>query len=198
MFRSRRCAGCLSPLLVRFPPTADTLRLASFAGPNFSLYSPPTYSQPIDSPTYSHNDSEPPPPTPPPTSRQFDPFSATPPYPCVRQVSLLGSILSNELLVLGFCFFCGGLIHSEQHFSAKAASINSSLLILLILGLSIPAAYTAVVKSTSVTPSGFLCNRPCEVRRRLPITLSKRHSSSRSELVKIHGPRARHHTTRMR
>jgi len=81
----------------------------------------------------------------------------------VTQVSLLGSILSNELLVLGFCFFCGGLIHSEQHFSAKAASINSSLLILLILGLSIPAAYTAVVKSTSVTPSGFLCNRPCEV-----------------------------------
>lgn len=35
----------------------------------------------------------------------------------VVQQSLLGSILSNMLLVLGCAFFCGGLRKKEQHFN---------------------------------------------------------------------------------
>lgn len=36
----------------------------------------------------------------------------------VVQLSLLGSILSNMLLVLGCAFFCGGLVcHKEQRFT---------------------------------------------------------------------------------
>jgi Ca2+:H+ antiporter len=33
------------------------------------------------------------------------------------QASLLGSMLSNLLLVLGMCFFFGGLKHKEQEFN---------------------------------------------------------------------------------
>ena len=35
----------------------------------------------------------------------------------IVQASLLGSMLSNLLLVLGMCFFFGGLKHREQEFN---------------------------------------------------------------------------------
>jgi len=35
----------------------------------------------------------------------------------IVQASLLGSMLSNLLLVLGMCFFFGGLNHKEQDFN---------------------------------------------------------------------------------
>jgi Ca2+:H+ antiporter len=35
----------------------------------------------------------------------------------IVQASLLGSMLSNLLLVLGMCFFFGGLKHKEQSFN---------------------------------------------------------------------------------
>lgn len=35
----------------------------------------------------------------------------------IVQASLLGSMLSNLLLVLGMCFFAGGLRHKEQEFN---------------------------------------------------------------------------------
>ena len=43
------------------------------------------------------------------------------------QVSLLGSILSNMLLVLGCAFFVGGIKHPVQHYSKAAAITNSGL-----------------------------------------------------------------------
>jgi Ca2+:H+ antiporter len=37
----------------------------------------------------------------------------------VVQASLIGSVFSNLLLVLGMCFFIGGLKHKEQNLIAK-------------------------------------------------------------------------------
>ena len=45
----------------------------------------------------------------------------------VVQVSLLGSILSNMLLVLGCAFLVGGIKHPVQHYSKAAAITNSGL-----------------------------------------------------------------------
>ena len=65
----------------------------------------------------------------------------------VVQSSLLGSILSNVLFVLGGCFFLGGLQYKSQKFSTGAANIkyvvliSSSLLALVILGFLLPAAF---------------------------------------------------------
>ena len=42
----------------------------------------------------------------------------------VVQSSLLGSIFSNLLFVLGSCFFFGGLYHKEQNFNSTAATAN--------------------------------------------------------------------------
>nr|KJB63108.1 hypothetical protein B456_009G453800 [Gossypium raimondii] len=59
----------------------------------------------------------------------------------VVQLSLLGSILSNMLLVLGCAFFCGGLAYhgKEQVFSKATAVVNSGLLLMAVMGLLFPA-----------------------------------------------------------
>ncbi|XP_019098480.1 PREDICTED: vacuolar cation/proton exchanger 5-like, partial [Camelina sativa] len=58
----------------------------------------------------------------------------------VVQLTLLGSILSNMLLVLGCAFFCGGLVYSqkEQVFDKGNAVVNSGLLLMAVMGLLFP------------------------------------------------------------
>jgi|AntAceMinimDraft_1070359.scaffolds.fasta_scaffold10521_1 Ca2+:H+ antiporter len=57
----------------------------------------------------------------------------------VVQLSLLGSILSNMLLVLGCAFLFGGLSRKEQTFNAEGVMMNFGLLLLAVMGLSLPA-----------------------------------------------------------
>jgi len=73
----------------------------------------------------------------------------------VVQLSLLGSILSNLLLVTGCAFLVGGLRFRMQHYLEKMASINSSLLKMAVLGLVIPSAYVVTIRSS--------CKRTCSV-----------------------------------
>ncbi|KAJ3271342.1 hypothetical protein HDV01_006847 [Terramyces sp. JEL0728] len=61
----------------------------------------------------------------------------------IVQSSLLGSVLSNLLFVLGFCFFLGGLKYPVQTFNFDAANIDCSLLALTILGFGLPTAFSA-------------------------------------------------------
>ncbi|KAK9131572.1 hypothetical protein Sjap_012059 [Stephania japonica] len=59
----------------------------------------------------------------------------------VVQQSLLGSILSNMLLVLGCSFFTGGLVHYNkvQVFDKALAVVNSGLLLMAVMGIMFPA-----------------------------------------------------------
>ncbi|XP_073140775.1 vacuolar cation/proton exchanger 3-like isoform X1 [Henckelia pumila] len=58
----------------------------------------------------------------------------------VVQQSLLGSILSNMLLVLGCAFFCGGIHNKKiQVFDQATALVNSGLLLMAVMGLLFPA-----------------------------------------------------------
>jgi Ca2+:H+ antiporter len=59
----------------------------------------------------------------------------------VVQTSLIGSILSNLLLVLGMCFFFGGLRRKEQFFNQTIAQTAASLLALAIGSVIIPTAF---------------------------------------------------------
>lgn len=61
----------------------------------------------------------------------------------VVQGSMLGSIFSNLLLVLGCCFFFGGLKYKEQTFNATNASANIGLLALSSIALVLPTPYAA-------------------------------------------------------
>lgn len=59
----------------------------------------------------------------------------------VVQASMLGSILSNLLLVLGTCFIVGGIRHKEQFFNQTAAQTMGSLLAVSVMALLLPAAF---------------------------------------------------------
>ncbi|KAJ4234268.1 Vacuolar calcium ion transporter [Fusarium solani] len=70
----------------------------------------------------------------------------------IVQASMLGSILSNLLLVMGMCFLFGGMIHrgqtgngTEQVFSSATAQTTCSLMTLSSASLIIPAALYAVL-----------------------------------------------------
>ncbi|GES64393.1 sodium/calcium transporter [Aspergillus terreus] len=59
----------------------------------------------------------------------------------IVQESLIGSILSNLLLVMGMCFFFGGVNRLEQHFNVVVAQTAASLLALAVGALIIPTAF---------------------------------------------------------
>ncbi|KAF8854063.1 Calcium/proton exchanger [Acephala macrosclerotiorum] len=59
----------------------------------------------------------------------------------VVQTSLIGSILSNLLLVMGMCFFFGGLRRTEQFFNQTVAQTAASLLALAIGSIIIPTCF---------------------------------------------------------
>lgn len=65
----------------------------------------------------------------------------------VVQSSLLGSILSNLLLVLGMCFFAGGIKYSEQGFKIGVRALRlglvANLAAVLTLSPSAPAGRPA-------------------------------------------------------
>mmetsp|Transcript_66871 Transcript_66871/g.189730 ORF Transcript_66871/g.189730 Transcript_66871/m.189730 type:complete len:524 (+) Transcript_66871:68-1639(+) len=56
--------------------------------------------------------------------------------------SLLGSILSNLLLVLGMAFFAGGLAKPVQKFSDSAALINITMLLVGVMSFSLPTVFS--------------------------------------------------------
>jgi Ca2+:H+ antiporter len=64
---------------------------------------------------------------------------------------MLGSILSNTLLVLGCCFVAGGIKHEEQKFNMTVAQIMSSLMAVASASLIIPATLYAVMAKNDVT-----------------------------------------------
>jgi Ca2+:H+ antiporter len=60
----------------------------------------------------------------------------------VVQASILGSILSNLLLVLGFAFLAAGIKYKSCEFNVTAAQTTTSLLFISCLGITVPAAFS--------------------------------------------------------
>ncbi|KAI5459042.1 Ca2+ transporter [Mariannaea sp. PMI_226] len=59
--------------------------------------------------------------------------------PGVAQSCILGSVLANLLLVMGWCFFIAGTRHSESSFGIEYASKVSSLMIVASSALIVPS-----------------------------------------------------------
>lgn len=68
----------------------------------------------------------------------------------IVQTSLIGSMLSNLLLVMGMCFFFGGINRVEQHFNVTVAQTAASLLALAVGSLIIPTAFHKWSNATDV------------------------------------------------
>ncbi|CAG8654811.1 33298_t:CDS:2 [Gigaspora margarita] len=72
----------------------------------------------------------------------------------IVQASVLGSIFSNILLVLGSCFLAGGITilkeeRLEQEFSSTAAQASSSVMTLACIALVVPAAFILAIDGNS-------------------------------------------------
>lgn len=76
------------------------------------------------------------------TSRDVggSPIAGTSKVPIIKS-AILGSILANLLLCLGFCFFVGGMNRHEQEFDEAVSEVGSGLLLVAGFGLLIPSAF---------------------------------------------------------
>jgi Ca2+:H+ antiporter len=61
------------------------------------------------------------------------------------KASITGSIVGNTLLVLGLSLLVGGLRHGLLRFNMRVAGLSSSLMILAVAGLLLPAVFGALV-----------------------------------------------------
>ncbi|KAJ0984684.1 hypothetical protein J5N97_003040 [Dioscorea zingiberensis] len=84
--------------------------------------------------------------------------------------SLMGSVLSNLLLVLGTSLFCGGLanLHKEQLFDPKQAEVNTGLLLLGALCQTLPLIFGYAVRNSSgeqgaTTEPTLVLSRACSI-----------------------------------
>jgi len=71
----------------------------------------------------------------------------------IVQTSLIGSMLSNLLLVMGMCFFFGGINRIEQAFNMTVAQTAASLLFLAVSSLIIPTAFEEWARTGNSTSS---------------------------------------------
>ena len=82
----------------------------------------------------------------------------------VTQLSLIGSIVSNILLVLGMSFLVGGYKHTNQRYSKPAANANIGLLLLSCMAIILPTLMTTTRNinyfSWALYPEYFNINDP--------------------------------------
>lgn len=67
--------------------------------------------------------------------------------PVIRS-AILGSILANLLLCLGFCFFAGGLRRNEQEFDEVISEVGNGQLLMAGFGLLIPSAFYSSLRGS--------------------------------------------------
>lgn len=74
------------------------------------------------------------------------------------QCTLIGSILSNMLLVMGTAFIVGGLKHHVLYFSEVSSSVQGSLMLLSVLGICLPTLYCSLVPGNeAIEPISRVC-----------------------------------------
>jgi Ca2+:H+ antiporter len=76
----------------------------------------------------------------------------------VVQLTLIGSVLSNLLLVLGSAFLVGGIKFEMQYFGRLSAENNTPLLLVTAMSLIFP---TALSTSGSISTTGLLSVSRC-------------------------------------
>ena len=74
-------------------------------------------------------------------------------FPDLVKASLTGSIIGNTLLVFGFAALIGGLRRPVQRFDRTAASLATTMLLLSVVGLVVPAVFHALSRRDGKGPA---------------------------------------------
>ena len=88
----------------------------------------------------------------------------------VTKASIVGSIIGNVLLVMGASMFVGGLGRERQTFNITTAGAQSSMLLLAILAMMMPAVYELVEGQGLPSPSAELIDYDSDVEKLSLIT----------------------------
>ncbi len=64
------------------------------------------------------------------------------------RASIIGAILANLLLALGVAFLLGGLKYRDQDYNPKATRIYSSMMLIAVISLVIPSAFSRFFSPT--------------------------------------------------
>lgn len=83
----------------------------------------------------------------------------------VIRAAILGSILANLLLCLGFCFFAGGMRRSEQEFDEVISEVGSGLLLMAGFGLLIPSAFFNSLNGNPEYPGEDITDKTLHISR---------------------------------
>ena len=81
----------------------------------------------------------------------------------VTKASIVGSVMGNVLLVLGASMFIGGLGRDHQRFNQTSASAQSSMLLLAIIAMILPAVFVLVQGGGLPLPSSEIVDFSSEV-----------------------------------
>jgi len=68
------------------------------------------------------------------------------------KASLTGSIIGNVLLVFGLCAIVGGWRHRVLRFNRTAAGLGATMLLLSAIGLTVPAVFHQLARSSGRNP----------------------------------------------
>src|SRR5215204_3187015 len=68
------------------------------------------------------------------------------------KASITGSIIGNLLLVFGAAALAGGMRHKVQRFNRTAAGLGSTMLLLSVIGLGVPAVFHRVARGNPSAP----------------------------------------------
>ena len=71
------------------------------------------------------------------------------------KASMIGSIISNVLLLIGLSMFFGGLKYKEQRFNTQRAGISSTMLIIAIAGLAMPTLYSITTPARNINTVSY-------------------------------------------
>lgn len=83
----------------------------------------------------------------------------------VVKASLIGSILGNSLLVLGAAMLIGGLGRTRQTFSRTAAAVQSTMLLLAVTAMAMPAIFQLAEGGALPSPGAELVDFPTTVEQ---------------------------------
>ncbi|MDP9291975.1 MAG: calcium/proton exchanger [Verrucomicrobiota bacterium] len=74
------------------------------------------------------------------------------------RASLIGAILANLLLALGVSFFLGGLRYRDQKYNPLAARTYSSMMLIAVISLLVPSAFSRILAPESTIRQEQLLN----------------------------------------